>query len=91
MPYLTALSIGTIKSEILTPVVSLLFAVAVLYFVFGVIQFIRNSASAEKRADGAKHLMYGIFGLFIMVSVYGLMGIVCKTVQCDGNTTQSAP
>jgi len=79
---LTALSIASIKSEILTPVVSLLFAIAILYFVYGVIDFIRN-AGTEKRAEGAQHIMYGIFGLFIMVGVYGLMNIICLTVQCN--------
>ena len=88
MSYLTALTVGSIKSEILTPVVSLLFAVAVLYFVYGVIQFIYN-AGTDKRAEGANHILYGIIGLFIMVSVYGLMNIVCKTVDCQGSATSS--
>ena len=69
-----------IKTEIINPIIALLFALAVIYFLWGVIQYIRNSGDAQKRADGVKHITWGIVGLVIMVSVFGILNLAINTI-----------
>ena len=69
-----------IIDQIVTPVIYLLLAVAIIYFVLGVMTFIRNADSAEKREEGFKHIMWGIIGIFIMVSAKGIINIILATI-----------
>ena len=62
-----------------------MFAAALVYFVFGVILFIRDANSEDGRATGKQHLLWGIVGLAIMVSVYGILSIVDNSVKGSGS------
>lgn len=72
--------INTIKTEILDPLVALLFAAAVLYFVYGATMFVRAQKSEKGQEEGRSHLMWSIIGIFIMVAVYGIMNLIANTV-----------
>lgn len=67
---------------VVDPLVKLLFAAAVLYFVIGVFKFIKDKASGETAdiGKGAKHVLWGVIGIFIMLSVWGIIAILHNTV-----------
>jgi len=69
-----------ILDNIVTPVIYLIMALAVVYFVWGVLQFIKNADNPEKRQDGYKHMIWGIVGLFIMVSAKGIISIILSSM-----------
>ncbi len=69
-----------ILDNVVNPIVYLLMALAVVYFVWGVVVFIQNADKAEKREDGYKHMIWGIIGLFIMVSAKGIINIILSTM-----------
>jgi len=77
MPLLTK-----IIDAIVNPIVGLMFGVALVLFLVGVVQFIQGADSPDKRSTGARHMVWGVVGLFIMVSVFGIMNIVCTTIGC---------
>ncbi len=60
-------------------VIPLLFAVAILVFVWGVVQFIGNADNEEKRTQGRNFMVYGIISLFVMVSIWGLVSVLSTT------------
>jgi predicted histidine transporter YuiF (NhaC family) len=60
-------------------VVPLLFALAVVGFIWGVIQTTMNPEDAEKRKQGKMYMMWGIIGLFVMLSIWGLVEIITNT------------
>lgn len=65
---------------VVNPAITVLFALAVLYFVWGVINYIvKGDDNGGDREQGKQHVMYGIIGLFIMVSAYALVQIVART------------
>lgn len=70
----------SILNNIVSPVIYLLGALAIVYFVWGVFVFIQNADSPEKRAEGFKHMMWGVIGLFIMVSAKGIIAIIKATI-----------
>ena len=82
--------IFTFAMSILNSVTILLVAAAVVYFLYGVFQFIQAAGDEEKRKEGRDKIIYGVIGLFVMGSVYGLVGILTSTFGLTGSTI-SAP
>lgn len=70
---------GRVNTYIFNPLVGLLFAVAMAYFIWGVLVFIMNSDNDTERATGQRHMLWGIIGMFIMVAVYGIINIITGT------------
>jgi uncharacterized membrane protein YfcA len=70
-----------INEAILQPIITLLMALAVAYFLFGVMKFVKDQGSEEAQVEGKKHMLWGIIGLFIMVSVYGILNFINSFVQ----------
>ena len=68
--------IQKINANILQPLVSLLMAAAVAYFLFGVMKFVRNQDSEEGQLEGKRHMVWGVVGIAIMVSVYGILNFI---------------
>ena len=71
--------LNKINNAIVNPLITLLFAVAFLVFLYGIFQFIANTGSDEGREKGKKNMLYGIIGLFIMIAVYGIIHIILGT------------
>jgi hypothetical protein len=67
---------------VIDPIVRLLFAAAVFYFVYGVFKFIKDKASGDSVdfAQGANHVLWSTVGLFIMISVWGIIAILHNTI-----------
>lgn len=72
--------IAKIQSEILNPIITLLFAAAVGYFLYGVLVFMQNQDSPTEQGIGKKHMVYGIIGIFLMIAVYGILNLIANTV-----------
>lgn len=68
-----------IVGTILQPLVELMFVVALAVFFWGIIEFIMKSSTDEGREKGKKNIMYGVIGMFIMFSVYGIISIITGT------------
>lgn len=66
-------------------VIPLLFTIAFLIFVWGVIQFMRNNDDVKKREESKRFLLWAILALTVLTSVWGLVRIVTVTFGL-GNT-----
>lgn len=60
-------------------VVPLLFSLATAAFIWGIIQYFLNPDNEEKRKKGKSYMIWGIIALFVMISMWGLVGILTKT------------
>ena len=69
-----------IVANIVTPLVELLFALTVLLFVWGLFGFFINGDDTTKREEGRQHILWGVVGMVIMVSVYGIIRLVANSV-----------
>jgi len=65
----------TIIKGILGPLVPLLISLAVVIFLYGVIVLI-FSEGGEKKEEGKQYMLWGIIGIFVMVSVWGLVNLL---------------
>lgn len=76
-----------ITSSILNPLVALFLGIALIYFMWGVLTYVRRGESEGDRAKGIQMMTYGIIAIFVMVSVWGLVYILINTF----NLNTSAP
>lgn len=75
--------IANINRIIINPLILLLFALAVVYFLYGVVQFLANQDNEEKRSAGKSHMLYGIIGMTIMLGAFMIMGLITDTLGID--------
>ena len=70
-----------ISYYILNPMIILGFVVALIYFTWGLLRFLKNRQSnAEASNVGKSHMIWGLVGLFIMVSAFGIMNMIADLV-----------
>ena len=65
-----------VNDAILNPLIILLFAVAVLYFLYGVMVFVQNQDNDKMMGDGKRHMFWGIVGIFLMLAVGGILRVL---------------
>jgi len=76
--------LGRLSFYILNPLIGLLFAVALAYFVWGVFRFLSLQESDKEREDGKAHMIWGIIGMFIMIAVFGIINLIIGTFGLTG-------
>ena len=80
MPSVAAL-VSRVNEFIINPLIVLLFAVATVVFLWGVSQFLFESAMKGEQEDGKRHMLWGVIGMAIMISVYGILSLLDNTFQ----------
>lgn len=70
-----------VNSFIINPLIELIFAVAVVYFLYGVFEFIANGDNDEKKTTGKSHMLWGIIGITIMMGVWAILNIILNTLN----------
>lgn len=68
-----------ITCTINSTVIPLIFAIAVVIFIWGVVQFVLNADDTEKKAKGRDFMIWGIIALTVMVGFWGLVKVVGST------------
>lgn len=71
--------LNSFNAVIINPLIILVFAVAFLIFFWGIFQFISKAGDGTKREEGKKKILFGLIGMFIMFSAYGLIRVVLGT------------
>ncbi len=73
--------LSPVINNIVNPIVWLMFAVATLVFVYGVLQMVIKGEDSEARSAGQKSILYGLIGMFIMISAWGIVYLISNTVK----------
>ncbi len=72
--------LGKVDTMILNPLIVLLFALALIYFLYGVFEFVSGQDNDEKKTTGKSHMIWGVIGLTIMMGVWFIMGVILNTL-----------
>ena len=64
-----------IVTEIFSPIYQVLATIAFVYFLYGGAKFIYDMNDPEKKNFGKSHLLWGTVGLFIILSVGGILQV----------------
>lgn len=68
-----------LKCVIAAAIIPLIFTLAFLYFLWGMVMFIKGADDVKKREESKKFIYWGIIGLTVMVAVWGIVQIVTST------------
>ena len=68
--------VGKVDYYLINPLIVLMFGAALVYFLYGVVEFLANQASAGEKGTGKEHMLWGVIGMFIMISVFGILHLI---------------
>ena len=68
--------IKTVVDELLKPLANVLLVLATVFFVYGVVEYIAGASNETARTTGKRHIVWGLVGLAIMVSVRVILSII---------------
>ena len=69
-----------VAENILNPLIELLFAAALIYFLFGVMEYVRGADSDSARAEGSRHILWGLIGMLIMIGAFSIVNLIGQTI-----------
>lgn len=81
-----------IENLIVDVLIPLALALALLMFIWGIIQFfILGAGDEEKRATGRSYMLYSIVGLVAIVAVWGLVNLLLDIIGINPDAAPPAP
>jgi hypothetical protein len=87
----------SIDKVVINPLIFLLFALAMVYFLYGVAQYLLSPDNEEVRKTSKSHMLWGLIGLFVMVGVFGILSFITSSlgvqnikIQSNGDYTVSS-
>lgn len=76
---------------IVNPILLFLFAIALLVFMWGLVDYLYHlNVKGEVSDEGKQHMLWGIIGMFIMSSAYALVVLLGNTI-CNGGLNGCFP
>src|SRR3990167_2068068 len=89
MDYLTKL-VDRFVTLIIDPTILLVFTAGFLLFLWGLVVFVFNLGEGGENTEGKQHMLWGIVGMLVMVSVFGIIALINNTfnlgVRPDGRS-----
>jgi uncharacterized membrane protein YidH (DUF202 family) len=76
--------ISNVDKLIINPLIIFLFALAIVYFLYGIFEFISNGENEEKKTTGKSHMIWGIVGIVIMMGVFTILNMIISTFNIQG-------
>jgi hypothetical protein len=73
-----AFSILTVVNQILATLIPILITLAVVYFIWGVIQYTVSTDEEAKKKARSKIVM-GLIGLFVIIAFWGIIRLITNT------------
>lgn len=84
----TAFSVLVTVNQLLATVIPILITIAVIYFIWGVIQYtVSQDEEAKKGARGK--IIQGLIGLFVIVAFWGIIRLITNTFGVGATTIQN--
>lgn len=80
----TAADILKTVSDLISMVIPIIIALAIIYFLWGVLQYLMKAGEEQEKAR--QQMIWGIVAIAVMVSIWGLVGILRSTFQIEDNT-----
>ena len=69
-----------INKFIINPLIVFIFALALVYFLWGMVEYMIHANEGLKRKESGQHILWGLIGMTIMVGVFAIMNIITSTL-----------
>jgi hypothetical protein len=72
--------------------IQILIAFAVIYIIYNVVRYlVMGGDDEEKRKKAGSAILWGVVGLFVILSIWGLVRILTNTFRTDTTTPTNIP
>lgn len=71
--------VKNINDLIINPIILVLFAAGLFFFVYGLVEFLWNLRGGEVDNRGKEHMLWGIVGMLVMASTYSILLLILNT------------
>ena len=68
---------------LIDPAILVVFTAGFLVFVYGLFQMLVGLSQGKGYSEGVQHIIWGLVGMLIMVSVYGIIALITNTFGID--------
>ena len=68
-----------IITYIVDPAIRVVFTAGLFLFLWGLVEFLWGLRSGQVETTGKQHMIWGMVGMLIMVSVYGIIALIVNT------------
>lgn len=85
-----AFSILNTVQSILNVIIPIVITIAVIIFIVGVVKYV-TASDEEKQAEARKLMISGIIGLFVIVSIWGLVRVLQNTFGVNSDEIPGTP
>ncbi len=80
-------SLGTIIAKI----IPIMFALAIIYFFWGLIVFLRAAGDPKAKEAGQNQMIWGVIAIAVMLSIYGLVYWLQQNLGVTNNSAIQPP
>jgi len=84
-------SVIYIARSIMNLLVPLCVVLALIYFIYGMANYILESNNEAKKIEGKARMIWGSIALFVIISVWGLVTFIQVTFNIDTTTEVYSP
>ncbi len=74
---------------IINAIIPFIIGLAVLVIIWGVFGYITGAGDEEKRGEAKQYIIWGIIGVFVMLSIWGLVNVVVSSFALNPNRPPS--
>ena len=78
-------------TNILNTLLVFLVGLAVFFIIWGILGYVRNAGSEEKRKEARAFIVFGLVAVFVMISIWGLLNILANSFRFDNAPTAYTP
>jgi hypothetical protein len=75
--------VGKFVTYIIDPAILVVFALGFFLFIWGLVEFLYKLNQGGDNKEGKQHMIWGIVGMLIMVSVYGIVALMDNTFSLN--------
>lgn len=79
-----------IVTQVIDPTVKVIFTLGLFFFIWGLVRYLWELKDGKSDGDGRMHMLWGLVGMLIMVSVYGIIALIMNTLGIDLQTATDA-
>lgn len=73
----------TLLKNTFASVIPIVTALALIYFIYGLAEYILESGDEGKKADGRNRMIYGTIAMFVLASVWGIVIFLQEAIGVD--------
>lgn len=84
-------STGDVLTFINGTLVPLIFGLALLFFLWGVLLAFVIKRDEDSRSEGKQYMVWAVLGLVVMVSLWGIVNLLAGALGLEGDSLENIP